>query len=68
MNFEAIASYLVKRRKTLGISQKELAELSGISLHSLSNIESGKGNPTIKVLEKLTDTLGLVISVGVDRR
>jgi len=68
MNFEAIASYLVKRRKTLGISQKELAELSGISLHSLSNIESGKGNPTIEVLEKLTDTLGLVISVGVDRR
>ena len=68
MNFKEIACYLVERRKTLGISQKELAELSGVSLHSLSNVESGKGNPTFDVLEKIADTLGVRISVGVERR
>lgn len=67
MNFGEISAYLVKRRKTLGISQKELAELSGVSLHSLSNVESGKGNPTFDVLAKISDTLGVVISVGVER-
>ena len=67
MNFEAIAKYLVERRKTLGVSQRELAELSGISLHSLSNIESGKGNPTFEVLQRLCRFLGLRITVGVER-
>ena len=67
MNFEAIAEYLVDRRKTLRVSQRELAELSGISLHSLSNIESGRGNPTFAVLYRLCEVLGLRITVGVER-
>ena len=67
MNLSEIASYLVARRKTLGVSQRELAELSGISLHALSNLESGKGNPTFDVLEKVATTLGVSISVGVPR-
>ena len=67
MNFETIAKYLVERRKTLKVSQRELAELSGISLHSLSNIESGKGNPTFEVLHRLCEFLGLKITVGVER-
>ena len=67
MNFEAISKYLVERRKTLKISQRELAELSGISLHSLSNIESGKGNPTFDILYRLSEILGLKITIGVER-
>lgn len=67
MNFIEIASYLVKRRKALQISQRELAELSGVSLHALSNLESGKGNPTFDVLERVATTLGVKISVGVER-
>ena len=49
------------------ISQRELAELSGISLHSLSNLESGKGNPTLESLLKVADTLGVTITAGVNR-
>lgn len=67
MIFIEIASYLVKRRKALQISQRELAELSGVSLHALSNLESGKGNPTFDVLERVATTLGVKISVGVER-
>ena len=53
MNIGEISDYIVRRRKTLKISQRELAELSGVSLHSLSNLESGKGNPTLESLLKV---------------
>ena len=67
MNFETITKYLTERRKSLGVSQRELANLSGISLHSLSNIESGRGNPTFDVLFRLCEVLGLEIGVGVKK-
>lgn len=67
MNVGEIADYIVRRRKTLKISQRELAELSGVSLHSLSNLESGKGNPTLESLLKVADTLGVTITAGVKR-
>ena len=67
MNIGEISDYIVRRRKTLKISQRELAELSGISLHSLSNLESGKGNPTLESLLKVADTLGVTITAGVNR-
>ena len=67
MNIGEIADYIARRRKSLKISQRELAELSGISLHSLSNLESGKGNPTLESLLKVADTLGVTITAGVNR-
>ena len=67
VNIGEISDYVVRRRKTLKISQRELAELSGISLHSLSNLESGKGNPTLESLLKVADTLGVTITAGVNR-
>lgn len=45
----------------LGVSQIDLARLSGLSLHSVSDIETGKGNPTFDSLIKLLNVLGLVI-------
>ena len=67
MNIGEISNDIVRRRKTLEISQRELAELSGISLHALSNLESGKGNPTLESLLKVADTLGVTIVAGVNR-
>ena len=67
MNIGEISDYIVRRRKTLKISQRELAEVSGVSLHSLSNLESGKGNPTLESLLKVADTLGVTITAGVNR-
>jgi transcriptional regulator with XRE-family HTH domain len=51
------------RRQSLGISQQGLADLAGISVHTLSNLEGGKGNPSLKVLERLLDCLGLQIII-----
>ena len=57
----AISSRLRERRLELGVSQVDLARLSGLSLHSVSDIETGKGNPTLDSLIKLLKVLGLVI-------
>lgn len=52
-----------KRRKLLKIIQPDFAEIAGISVRSLKEIESGKGNPTLTQLLKLLDALGLKIII-----
>ena len=61
--FGRIGDILRQRRLLLGVSQKDCAELTGLSVHTISDIESGKGNPTLDVLEKLFNCLGLEITV-----
>lgn len=65
MNKEAIGRYLVERRDVLDISQARLAKLSGVSCHTISNLETANGNVTLDVLLKVTRTLGLKVTVGV---
>lgn len=54
-----------ERRKLLKISQRTLAELSGVGINTLTKIERNEGNPTIEVLWKILDTLGLTIQIGI---
>lgn len=65
MNKEEVGKYIVERRDTLRISQGRLAELSGVSVHTLSNLETGNGNVTLETLLKITKILGLKVTVGV---
>ena len=58
-----VSARLRKRRQSLGIRQKDLADLAEIAVHTLSNIESGKGNPSIEVLGRLLDCLGLKLTI-----
>lgn len=54
-----------KRRKSLKITQPDLADLAKISVNTLYKIERGEGNPTLDVLEKIADVLGLEIKLEV---
>ena len=65
MNKKEIGKYIVERRDALRISQGRLAELSGVSVHTLSNLETGNGNVTFETLLKITEILGLKVVVGV---
>lgn len=53
------------RRKELMITQPDLAEIAGISVNTLYKIERGQANPTIEMLGKILDVLGLEIIVGI---
>lgn len=54
-----IAGNLHKLRKQSGISIGALAEKTGISKGAISQIEQGKGNPTITTITKLAEALGV---------
>lgn len=65
MNIQAISNAIVKRRKMLSVSQKELADLAGVSLHSIINLESGRGNPTLQLLLTVVEVLGMKMQLEV---
>ena len=65
MNKEEIGRYIVERRDTLNVSQMRISELCGVSVHTLSNLETGNGNVTLDTLLKVTGVLGLKVKVGV---
>jgi len=67
LNIKSIADTIKERRRLLGIDQKTVAELGGISVHTLSNIESAKGNPSLRVLDRVLDALGLEIHLELKR-
>lgn len=54
-----------KRRISLRIDQRTLSEISGISVHTLSNVEAGNGNPTVAVLERVLNALGMELRVQI---
>ena len=60
-----IAQTIKERRQFLNITQSDLADIAGISVRSLKSIELGKANPTLSILEKILDTLGLTIKIMV---
>ena len=65
MNIQAISDAIIKRRKMLSVSQKELADLAGVSLHSIINLESGRGNPTLQLLLTVMEVLGMEVQLAV---
>ncbi len=56
------------RRQHLGLTQRSLAEVAGVSVHALSNLESGKGNPSLALLNQVAEALGLELRLEVRRR
>lgn len=56
------------RRKVLGISQQDLAEMSGISLPTVKDIERGLANPSLSTISKLLDVLGMEIMYRVRQK
>ncbi|MGL4412230.1 MAG: helix-turn-helix domain-containing protein [Bacteroidales bacterium] len=61
----AIGEQIRLRRKELMITQPNLADIAEVSVNTLYKIERGQANPTIEVLGKILDVLGLEITVGV---
>lgn len=56
-----------KRRKDLSITQPHLAELAEISTNTLYKLERGMGNPSLEVINKLADVLGMELTIEVKK-
>ena len=53
------------RRKTLSITQNDLAEMGGVSLATVKDIERGKANPSMSTVLEILDVLGMEITYSV---
>ena len=62
-----MAEAIRTRRKDLEITQSHLSELSGISVNTIYKLERGQGNPSLEIVQKLMDVLGLVINIEVKK-
>ncbi len=58
-----IISSLIDARKSCNITQKQLSENTGIAQSDISKIENGSGNPTLKILQRLAEGLGMNLKV-----
>jgi y4mF family transcriptional regulator len=67
MVFSDLGNKIKSRRKSLQITQPDLAEMAGISLNTLYKIERGQANPTVGILVKLADVLGMELKLQVKK-
>ena len=59
----AIISELIRARKELGISQKQLEELSGVKQPVIARIETGKSTPQLDTLLKILGCLEKTLAI-----
>lgn len=67
MHFDKLIKSIKDRREMLQVTQETLSELSGVGLRTLKQFESGRGNPTLLTLQKLSDALGLEICLQLKK-
>lgn len=63
INDKLIRMQLVSIRKSRGISQKDIADFTGLSISTISNIETGAKSTTMDSLIKYAISIGASISI-----
>lgn len=61
-----VAASLARERENAGMSQAELARRAGVAKSTLSQLESGSGNPSLETLWSLSTALDIPFSRLVD--
>jgi len=62
-----LGEIIKSRRKELGITQPHLAELANVSTNTIYKLERGQANPSLDVLNKLAEVLGMEIKLEVKK-
>lgn len=56
-----------ERREFLSLTQQDLAEMAGVGLATIKDIERGKGNPALNTIKKILEVLGIEIEYKIRR-
>lgn len=54
---------IVKARTSQNLTQKELSERTGINQADISKLENGTRNPSLKLLKRLADGMGMDMKI-----
>ncbi len=66
--FAAIAEQVAERRQALGLSQRQLAELTGTTQSAIARLEAGGRPPRIDTLMRIADALDCDLVVELKPR
>jgi DNA-binding XRE family transcriptional regulator len=61
--FEKIGAEIRTRRKRLGMTQLDVAEMTGLQRQTISRVESGNSSVTIASVERIATVVGLDLMV-----
>ena len=67
MKTEELGKLIKHRRIVLGLTIRDLADLTGMSKTTISQIERGASNPTFQILQNIFEYLNLEIKVEVKK-
>ncbi|MBY0227893.1 MAG: helix-turn-helix domain-containing protein [Gemmataceae bacterium] len=59
-----IGAKVRSRRQMLKLRQRDLAEMAGVTLRGLTDLEKGRANPTFNQLAKIAEVLGLEVRLA----
>jgi y4mF family transcriptional regulator len=65
MDLKTIGNAIRHRRKSLKVTQYDLAEIAEVSQRTLRDIEKGIANPELQTLLNVCTTLGMEIKIEV---
>jgi len=68
MKIDELGKLIKNRRKVLGLTIRDLAELTDTSKTTISQIERGIRNPTFEILQRIFEYLNLEMKVEVKKR
>ena len=54
---------ILDARKAANMTQKQLAEMTGIAQSDISKIENGNANPSLKTMERIAAGMGMTVRV-----
>lgn len=54
---------MIDTRKGTGITQKQLAEITGIAQGDISKLENGSANPSLRTLQRLAAGMGMKLKI-----
>ena len=58
-----IIKAMLKARNEQAMTQKQLADLTGIPQADISRLENGSANPSLKTLQRLADGMGMKLKL-----
>ena len=58
-----IIQAMIEARVKQNITQKELAERTGINQADISKLENGTRNPSVNLLKRLADGMGMALKI-----
>lgn len=59
---------LIRYRKSKKITQADISENTGIQRPNISRLESGKYNPTLDMIVRVADSIGLEVEISLKEK